>query len=145
MDVLMQRFGRATRDQSKQGVAIVYAPFDVLKPVNKNWQGAWANEGGEAGNTSPIPRALLSLPVSAETESMVSKLKYRLYRTQKADHETLRDARRSRSGRSLQSNYRRTGIDPGVIWYLGTVDCRHRCLLSYMNYPNAIDGRAQQL
>jgi len=81
MDVLMQRFGRATRDQSKQGVAIVYAPFDVLKPVNKNWQGAWANEGGEASNMSPIPHALLSLPVSVKTESMVSELKYRLYRT----------------------------------------------------------------
>jgi len=145
MDVLMQRIGRAARDQTKQGVAIVYAPFDVLKPVNKNWQEAWANEGGgEAGDTSPIPRALLSLPVSAETESKVSELKYRMYRTHEAAHETLRDAGRTTSGRSSRGNYRRTGIDPGVIWYLGTIGCRHRCLLSYMDYPNAIDGRAQQ-
>jgi superfamily II DNA/RNA helicase len=143
MDILSQRIGRAARDQKTQGVAIVYAPFDLLKSVNKNWKEAWANEGGEAGNTSPIPRALLSLPVSEETESMVSELKFRLYRAQEAAHETAGEGRRTDSGRA-RGNYRRTGIDPGVIWFLGTVGCRHRCLLSYHDYPDANDDRGQQ-
>jgi superfamily II DNA/RNA helicase len=143
MHALSQRIGRAARDQKTQGVATVYAPFDVLKPVNKNWEEAWANEGGEADNTSAIPRALLSLPVSEETGSKVSELKYRLYRSQEAAHEVAGDTRGTGSGRA-RGNYRRTGIDPGVQWFLGTVGCRHRCMLSYHDYPDANDGPAQQ-
>src|ERR1700716_4176270 len=64
---------------------------------------------------------------------MVSELKFRLYRAQEAAHETAGEGRRTDSGRT-RDNYRRTGIDPGVIWFLGTVGCRHRCLLSYHDY-----------
>lgn len=87
IDVLMQRIGRAARDQTKQGVAIIYAPFDLLKPINKNWKEAWVCEGAEPDDMSPIPRSLLSLPVSDETESMVAGLKNRRYCVHEAAHD----------------------------------------------------------
>jgi superfamily II DNA helicase RecQ len=151
MDALMQRIGRAARDQLRQGVAIVYAPFALVKSIDKDWERAWGNDermedgSPQTGNTAkrmdPISHALLSLPVSEGTVSRVAELKNRIYRTAEAEHDCLQELHRagSKAARS-----RRRGVDPGVLWFLGTVGCRHRCLLSYMDYPDVMDDGDQQ-
>jgi superfamily II DNA/RNA helicase len=155
MDVLVQRLGRAARGEGVQGLGIVFTPFDLVKPIGKNWETAWERVAAESredhsdvssptgASSNVISPDLLSLPVLPETESKVSELKSRLYRKADAEHECSQDgnAPKSASGRKRSS---RKGIDPGVLWFLGTVGCRHRCLVSYMDYPNVCDDEGQQ-
>lgn len=148
MENLVQRIGRAARDQKCQGVAIVYCPFQLLKAINKDWKAAWNGEVTPIGDASNPPEVadkpshgdltpLLALPVLPETATEVSILKERLYE----------EAEKSFAASSKPPGgqlHHRTGVDKGVLWFLGTTGCRHRCLLSYMDFPDVFEDHRQR-
>jgi len=53
LDTLVQRIGRAARNQELQGVGLIYAPIDLLEPVSK----AVANANAPESPPSPPPQS----------------------------------------------------------------------------------------
>jgi superfamily II DNA/RNA helicase len=171
LDTLVQRIGRAARTDGMQGVAVVYAHNSILKVVPSDWKSAWTvppadldhppgdpDDEWEDDEVNMIPTyehreiPLFALPVLHETESQVHNLKRHMYRKAKilknapCEMEQERTARRPKAlkgtrRKSIPLAYR---IDPGVLWFLTTTGCLHRCILSYMDYPDVWDDHKQK-
>lgn len=164
MNTLVQRIGRVARSPLTslvtQGVAIVYAPKELLKAVNGNWKDAWEKEQAKNNNTSAsqdprtnneeprlqIREELLSLPVQHDTMSFVHRLQNEMYLTVRAEPSSDQSTRRRYQ--PFQDRIRRTSIleriDPAIILFLCTSGCRHRCILSYLHYPDIFEDDQQQ-
>jgi len=139
LEVLTQRIGRAARNDDKQGIAIVYASFDLVKSANKNWREAWDTDvahglvNGEM--MDGLPRALLALPVLPETDSKVSALRDYLWRKAEAEAEV-----KGGKGKGTMG----PGVEDPLMWFICSVGCRHKCLMVYLGYDDDVDGFSQQ-
>jgi superfamily II DNA/RNA helicase len=172
-NTLVQRVGRAARSDGVQGIAVIFAPKNILDPVSKasenpepaqeleidtNANEDWEDEDDDVGiipNYQTRDLSRFTLPVERTTEKEVRDLREHMYRRAKK----LRDAgeeeqagargryrRVSRKGRTGGRRKARKAVDriePGVLWFLNTKGCRHRQILSYLQYPDVFDDAAQ--
>jgi hypothetical protein len=133
LEVLTQRIGRAARSEDKQGIAIIYASFDLVKLANKNWREAWVTDAARdllsGVMRDGLPRALLALPVLPETASKVSTLREYLWRKAETEADTKSQPK---------------GVEDPLMWFLCNVGCRHECLMMYLGYDDDVDGFTQQ-
>jgi Helicase conserved C-terminal domain len=174
LDTLVQRFGRAVRDQKLQGVGVVYAPKDIINPVPKYSTQQWIIESHELNETPedavtgtndewededgiiPCYRSRdlsrFSLPVTHETGQQVNRLRSHMYRKAQDFKNLRKEAASERKPLKPRGIAPARGpkrqpvesIDPAVLWFLNTTGCRHRCILSYLKYPDVFDDAAQK-
>src|SRR5436305_10793863 len=96
-----------------------------------------------------------SLPVEKTTEKEVRDLREHMYQRAKKLKDAGDEAQAEARGRyQLVSRKRKTGgrrkarkavdrIEPRVLWFLNTRGCRHRQILSYLQYPDVFDDATQ--
>jgi len=169
LDTLVQRIGRAARISSMLGLAIVYSPRDLLDPVSavchkkpndeELQDNLPLNPGADddwEDIIDAVPRygdrdfSVFALPVELETMSQVKVMRMKMYRHINA----LKDAAREEDSERKASKRGAGGktvkkqpidkIEPGVIWFLNTTGCRHRCILEYMRFPDVFEDQKQQ-
>lgn len=117
------------------------------------------NDGHDSNNEGAIPRfqdrrlELFSLPVTPGTDWEVRRLRAHMYRKAKEFRRIRQEAKEERrrhkvpKSRVKISRHNRRPvdlIDPALLWFLNTVGCRHRCILSYLKYPDIFDDTAQK-
>jgi hypothetical protein len=71
LDTLVQRIGRAARNQELQGVGLIYAPIDLLEPVSK----AVANANAPESPPSPPAQS----PIVISERGLVEPFPYQKY------------------------------------------------------------------
>ena len=71
LDILVQRIGRAARNQELQGVGLIYAPIDLLEPVSK----AVANANAPESPPSPPAQS----PIVISERGLVEPFPYQKY------------------------------------------------------------------
>ena len=163
-DVLVQRIGRAARGPDTQGVAVVFAAKRLLNTATSDWEKAWenfeeTNSIADDGlthadnyttdtNALPLQLKMLSLPVLQDTLVKVANWKNNLYQqaATEGDAHAKTQHKLGDHGMKYPRIRRETSekIDPGLLWFLCTVGCRHRCILSYMDYPDVFDDSTQK-
>jgi len=168
LDTLVQRIGRAGRQSSMLGLAIIYTPRDLLDPVSA--EGIKASNPGQTEDipldmgpdeewediVDATPRyadrdlRLFALPVEPETVLEVQQMRQKMYR----HINSLKDA--ARAGDVERKAAKKDGvgntikkqpidkIEPGIIWFLNTTGCRHRCILEYMRFPDVFEDDKQE-
>jgi len=121
------------------------------------------DENDDDGNDSDvdgiIPRfrnrtlQLFSLPVTSQTGREVRRLRAHMYRKAREFRKLRQEAKaerriykKSKSTASARVPKRKSIdlIDPALLWFLNTVGCRHRCVLSYLKYPDIFNDAAQR-
>jgi len=152
MNSLVQRIGRAARNQEIQGLAVVYAPKSLLRPVPKHSAAEWTTNpppvtfddpDGELWEDEDDPApvkhrdlACFSLPVTQDLQEKVDQFQRHMYRKAKASKDGVVNTVGPRKATDT--------IDPALLWFLNTVGCRHRCILSYLKYPDVFDDSNQK-
>ena len=174
LNTLWQRFGRAARDPTLQGLGVVYVRHDIVDPVRRYRMEDWKNgidrnvrhelrssqkqpDDGVDDDSSDdddkvIPRFqnrildLFSLPVMSETIGDVQSFRAHMY-LRVRDHRQIRQkAKEERHNKRSKKSRRKPVdlIDPSLLWFINTVGCRHRCVLSYLKYPDVFDDILQK-
>jgi hypothetical protein len=162
-NTLVQRVGRAARGPDLQGVAIIYVSKDILKAVPKEWEKGW--DGSLSNHRWPVEEgdedwedcevdvyqagelARFSVPVEHSTENKVQELLLHMYRKEYKSSHACPPSRKRQNGAKPAKGKRKKSyqsIDPGVLWFLCTTGCRHRCILRYMGFPDVFDDSAQK-
>lgn len=170
LDTLVQRFGRVVWDQELQGIGVIYASKDIPEPIPTYIIQQWITQSDEIGRISNEidddewededfiissytnrDLALSSLPVTPETEQ-VTGFRRHMYRGAKSDKlrkeaAAERKPRNARGASRAPSRKRKSVeiINPALLWFLNTIGCRHRCILSYLKYPDVFDDINQVL
>lgn len=135
LPMMTQRIGRAARNENKQGIAIIYVSWDVVKLAIGDWREAWVTDAardlldGVLPVKDAIPRGLLSLPVLPETLPKVDKLRDHLWRKAEIDAEAKGSPK---------------GIEDPLLWFLCNAGCRHECLMMYFGYDDDVEGFDQK-
>lgn len=165
LKTLVQRMGRAARDPELQALAVIYAPKSLLLKALKypvtdfttnhlpETFGPPDDELWEDEDENPQPTinrnlACFSLPVTQTLREMVRRFQLQMYRKAKASNISAGVQTRGTRSRSTAVRTPRRKptdtIDPALLWFLNTTGCRHRCILSYLNYPDVFDDHAQK-
>jgi Helicase conserved C-terminal domain len=169
LDTLVQRIGRAARESSLLGLAIIYTPRDLLDPVTAEC----IKTMNPPQTTSQIPLNLapdeewedivdavpryadrdlraFALPVEPETITEVQQLRMKMYRHINSIKDTAREAESERKAAKRDDDGNTVKkqpidkIEPGIIWFLNTTGCRHRCILEYMRFPDVFEDDKQE-
>jgi Helicase conserved C-terminal domain len=167
LDTLVQRIGRAARLSSMLGVAVIYTPRDLLDPVSAAREKAFNQVSPDDVPLNPpddddwediidaVPRyadrdlSIFALPVEPETISQVQEMRLKVYRhvNKLKDAAREEDSERKASKRGVDGNTKKKQpidkIEPGIIWFLNTTGCRHRCILEYMRFPDVFEDHKQ--
>lgn len=95
-----------------------------------------------------------SLPVTQETGKEVQGFRAHMYRQAEDESKIRKEAQEERQMKmrgpksdSKEPKTRRQSIEliePALLWFINTVGCRHRCILSYLKYPDVFDDAAQK-
>ena len=169
LDTLVQRIGRAARKSSLLGLAIIYAPRDLLDPVTAECTTIpQTTSQMEDTPLNPVPdeewedivdavpryadrdlRAF-ALPVEPGTITKVQQLRIKMYRRIDTIKDIAREADAERKAAKRDNNGNTVKkqpidkIEPGIIWFLNSTGCRHRCILEYMRFPDVFEDDKQQ-
>ena len=91
-----------------------------------------------------------ALPVEPETIVEVQLLRMKMYRHISTIKDIAREAdaertapKRNDAGKVVKKQPI-DKIEPGIIWFLNTTGCRHRCILEYMRFPDVFEDKEQQ-
>jgi hypothetical protein len=169
---LVQRIGRAARESSLLGLAIIYTPRDLLDPVTAECN-KMMNVPQAASLMEDIPLDLVpneewedivdavprytdrdlcafALPVEPETIAKVQQLRIKMYRYIDTIKDTAREVDTKQKTAKRDADRKRVKkqpidkIEPGIIWFLNTTGCRHQCILEYMRFPDVFEDDKQQ-
>ena len=138
---LCQRIGRAARDPSLKGIAIIYISTSFFTGLPADWRDQVARWDEDIEHMSAsIPLNRFGLPVTPNTQPQTRQLLLSLYRAVGSLRELLRGAR-ERSSRSAQGpGPKSTKLDPPLIWFILTQGCRHRVLGAFFTDPANFQG-----
>lgn len=139
---LYQRIGRAARNPSLLGTAIIYVNKKVLESISPDWNSAWNDPNPPAipvlsdddlrvipvSKRRELPK--FSLPVQADTLDKVNIHVSNLYIAAKSLKEAHSQAKRAGTGTIDDKCSAAEKLDPSVLWVISTTGCRLRVFLS---------------
>lgn len=153
-----QRIGRAARDPSVQGVAVIYVKQSILDDVSAgDWEEAWDQpdpppEDDEEDwdiNTDgirviPVSKSrrleLFGLPIRLQTLHHVETHVRQLYQEVKSFHDAIRQAKAETRGTKKAPIPMAKKLDPAVVWLLATKGCRHRVFSVMFEDPDLFES-----
>jgi len=145
MTSLCQRIGRAARNPSLKGIAVIYVSSSFFTGLPADWRnliGRWDEDLDSACAQTSTSIALnrMGLPVTPNTRPQTRQLLLSLYRAVSSLRESLRAVRERSSGSVPARAPKMTKLDPPLIWFILTKGCRHRVLGAFFTDPANFDG-----
>lgn len=157
------------QDMELQGVAVIYVPRNIWKLVSsKDWKAnsedhtetitddTWIDESSYESDNEYAERipvsteyglARFSLPVREDTLKLVQRFQDYMYKKAKIEQRAHLYRRIGRAMIHSRTSHQRKSIDKidlGLLWFISTIGCRHRLILSYLGYPEVFNDSDQK-